>query len=211
MADGFGISQLVDYLYQMGVHIANLDANSETVELIFHGKNEQWRMVLGFQQHDDVRKLMLVVPHIGTVTTNKRLECLEALLAVNYRIAMGKFGLDLDDGEVRLEEAIPLANDSVTFEQFQLALGAMMQTVAMYHSLLPRIVYGNLPVLDALSICEQEFLQEVEGTEQQNSATTDEAALLSEKGEGTEPEITAELDVNDVLAEISRMLEERKE
>lgn len=32
-------------------------------------------------------------------------------MADNYRIAMGKFGLDLDDGEVRLEESIPLAND----------------------------------------------------------------------------------------------------
>jgi hypothetical protein len=138
------------------------------------------------------------------------LECLEALMAVNYRIAMGKFGLDLDDGEVRLEEAIPLANDSVTFEQFQLALGAMMQTVAMYHSLLPRIIYGNLSVLDALSICEQEFLQEIDSVEEAD-IVADEAVPLQDKEQQVEAELSPELNVNDVLAEITRMLEDHKD
>lgn len=197
MADHFGIPQLKAYLTKMGLRLANVDLEQEIIELAFHGNNGQWRMIIGIQQSGAVRKLMLIAPHIAAVTKKKRLECLEALMAVNYRIAMGKFGLDLDDGEVRLEEAIPLAGDSVTFEQFQLALGAMMQTVAMYHSLLPRIVYGDLSVLDALNLCEQEFLQEVNETEQEEQPT--------------EPEGPTELNVNDVLAEITRMLEEHSE
>lgn len=197
MADHFGIPQLKAYLTKMGLRLANVDLEQEIIELAFHGNNGQWRMIIGIQQSGAVRKLMLIAPHIAAVTKKKRLECLEALMAVNYRIAMGKFGLDLDDGEVRLGEAIPLAGDSVTFEQFQLALGAMMQTVAMYHSLLPRIVYGDLSVLDALNLCEQEFLQEVNETEQEEQPT--------------EPEGPTELNVNDVLAEITRMLEEHSE
>src|SRR5947209_214683 len=211
MAESFGIPQLKDYRTRMGLRLANVDLEQEIIELAFHGNHGQWRMIVGIQQSGEVRKLLLIAPHIAAVNKKKRLECLEALMAVNYRIAMGKFGIDLDDGEVRLEEAVPLADGSITFEQFQLALGAMMQTVAMYHSLLPRIVYGNLSVLEALSACELEFLQEVEGTKQQNSATTGEAALLSQKDQGAGPEVADELDVNDVLAEISRMLEERKE
>jgi Putative bacterial sensory transduction regulator len=150
------------------------------------------------------------------VTKKKRLECLEALMAVNYRIAMGKFGLDLDDGEVRLEEAIPLADDAITFEQFQLALGALMQTVAMYHSLLPRIVYGNLSVLDALNVCEQEFLQEIVEIEGEDS-DGDEGAPLQERELQVEPVdpinpiASPELNANDALAEITRMLEEHKD
>ena len=198
MADHFGIPQLKEYLTKMGLRLTNVDLEQEIIELAFHGNHGQWRMIIGIQQSGEVRKLMLIAPHIAAVTKKKRLECLEALMAVNYRIAMGKFGLDLDDGEVRLEEAIPLADDSVTFEQFQLALGAMMQTVAMYHSLLPRIVYGDLSVLDALNVCEQEFLQEVNEVEQ-------------EKEQPTEPEGPTELNVNDVLAEITRMLEEHTE
>src|SRR6266704_2756103 len=167
MAESFGIPQIVEYMKQMGLRLANVDEEQEIIEMAFHGNHGQWRMIVGIQQQGEVRKLMLIAPHIGAVTKKKRLECLEALMAVNYRIAMGKFGLDLDDGEVRLEEAIPLATGTVSFEQFQLALGAMMQTVAMYHSLLPRIVYGNLPVQDALTACEREFLQEMDAEDEE--------------------------------------------
>src|SRR5881398_778652 len=178
MAESFGIAHLKEYLTRMGLRLANVDEEQEIIELAFHGNHGQWRMIVGIQQSGEVRKLMLIAPHISAVTTKKRLECLEALMAVNYRIAMGKFGLDLDDGEVRLEEAIPLAHGSVSFEQFQLALGAMMQTVAMYHSLLPRIVYGNLSVQDALEACEQDFLQEMEAPEPTDASP--EESTLSE-------------------------------
>lgn len=208
MAESFGIPQIAEYLAQMGLRIANEDAEQEIIELAFHGNHGQWRMIVGIQQEGEVRKLMLIAPHISAVTTKKRLECLEALMAVNYRIAMGKFGLDLDDGEVRLEEAIPLARSSITFEQFQLALGAMMQTVAMYHSLLPRIVYGNLSVEAALTACEQEFLHEME-TPAEADQPADETKLIETSQVEAEP--APELNVNDVLAEITRMLEEPKD
>src|SRR5438105_8864877 len=126
MAESFGIPQIVEYLKQMGLRLVNVDEEQEIIEMAFHGNDGQWRLIVGIQQKGEVRKLMLIAPHIGTVTSKKRLECLEALMAVNYRIAMGKFGLDLDDGEVRLEEAVPLANSTISFEQFQLALGAIM-------------------------------------------------------------------------------------
>src|SRR6266700_4946268 len=170
MAESFVIPHLKEYLTRMGLRLANVDLEQEIIELAFHGNHGQWRMIVGVQQSGEVRKLMLIAPHIAAVTKKKRLECLEALMAVNYRIAMGKFGLDLEDGEVRLEEAIPLASGSITFEQFQLALGAMMQTVAMYHSLLPRIVYGDLSVQDALEACEREFLQEMDAEDEEDSA-----------------------------------------
>src|SRR5205085_7822773 len=129
--------------------------------------------------------------------------CLEALMAVNYRIAMGKFGLDLDDGEVRLEEALPLANDAITFGQFQLVFSALMQTIAMYHSLIRRIVYGNLSVRDALEACEQEFASDLE------SINTSSASTLSPEQAGSQS--YDELDIQDVLAEVTRIFEEPKE
>ncbi len=207
MADSFGIPQLLNYLTEMGLRVANVDQQQEIIELAFHGNNGQWRMIVNIQQNDEARKLMLIVPHISSVTTRKRLECLEALLAVNYRIAMGKFGLDLDDGEVRLEEAVPLANTGITQEQFQLVFRAIMQTVAMYHSLIPRIIYGNLTTQQALDACEQDFFQEFEGM-QQAANTSGETQLTDGLRES---EDFPELDVHDVLAEVTRMLEEQKE
>jgi len=202
----FGVPQITSYLTQMCLKMAHVDYERELVELAFHGSHGQWRMIVGFQQQGEARKLMLIAPHIGMVTTKRRLECLEALMAVNYRIAVGKFGIDLDDGEVRLEEAIPLGLQSITFEQFQLAFGALMQTVAMYHSLLPRIMYSNLSVVEALTACEQEFALQ----------TSDEKHTQIEPLVDTSQEVPTErgqkdIDLNDVLAEVTRIFEENKD
>lgn len=212
MARSFGIPQVVDYLQQMDLQIASINPEQETVELAFHGNHGQWRMVISLQQSCQVRKLVLIAPHISTVMRKKRLECLEALMAANYRIAMGKFGLDLDDGEVRLEESVPLANDSITLGQFQLVLQAMAQTVAMYHSLIPRIVYGNLSTQAALLACEQEFFQEeglleTDPDDEYIPGEEKEEALIREEP----PFVARELNTQDVLAEVTRLLEERQE
>src|SRR5690242_156466 len=136
MAQSFGLSHIVDYLHQMGLKIAHMNTEQNTVELAFHGNAGQWRMVIGLHHAQGANKLMLIVPHMGTLSSHKRLECLEALMAVNYRIAIGKFGLDLEDDEVRLEESIPLADDAISLDQFHLAFSAIMQTASIYHSLL---------------------------------------------------------------------------
>ncbi len=209
MADSFGVPQVRDYLTRMGLQIASIDTEHEMVELAFHGNHGQWRMVISLQQTCRTRKLVLMAPHIGAVTRKKRLVCLEALMAVNYRIAMGKFGLDLDDGEVRLEESVPLANDGVTFDQFQLVFRAMVQTVAMYHSLLPRIIYGNLSTHEALLACEQDFFEEEglleEDIDEEYVAESEEEVIADP------PQPLLELNIQDVMAEVSRLLEERQE
>ena len=207
MTDSFGIPQLIDYLTHMGLRTANVDQEQEIIELAFHGDNGQWRLIVNIQQSEEIRKLMFIVPHIGTITTKKRLQCLEALLAVNYRIAMGKFGIDLEDGEVRLEEAVPLANAGITEEQFQLVFSAMMQTAAMYHSLIPRIIYGNLTTQQALEACEEDFFQEIEDM-QEITGITGEIKVTQALIESDSP---PELDVYDVLAEVRRLLDEPKE
>ena len=207
MADSFGIPQIIDFLTHMGLCIANVDQDEEIIELAFHGDNGQWRLIVNIQQSEEIRKLMFIVPHIGTITTKKRLQCLEALLAVNYRIAMGKFGIDLADGEVRLEEAVPLAKSGITEDQFQLVFSAMMQTAAMYHSLIPRIIYGNLTTQQALQACEEDFFQEIEHM-QEIDGTIGEVKVTQVLSETNSP---LELDVHDVLAEVKRLLGETKE
>jgi len=207
MADSFGIPQIIDFLTHMGLCIANVDQDEEIIELAFRGDNGQWRLIVNIQQSEEIRKLMFIVPHIGTITTKKRLQCLEALLAVNYRIAMGKFGIDLADGEVRLEEAVPLAKSGITEDQFQLVFSAMMQTAAMYHSLIPRIIYGNLTTQQALQACEEDFFQEIEHM-REIDGTTGEVKVTQALSETNSP---LELDVHDVLAEVKRLLGETKE
>lgn len=203
MAGSFGIPELVEYLTSMGLRIANVDEEQQIIELAFHGSQGQWRMIVGIQQGGDVRKLLFVAPHINALTAKKRLECLEALMAINYRITIGKFGLDLDDGEIRLEETVPIGDEGLSLAQFQFVFGALTQTVAIYHSLIPRIVYGHLSALEALEACEREFMEENEGETQPGD--------LSFEPPPDGSEVAPELDATDVLAEISRILEEPKD
>ncbi|GHO45320.1 YbjN domain-containing protein [Ktedonospora formicarum] len=208
MAQSFGIPQLVEYLNQMGLKISRIDEQQELLELVFHGEQGQWRLVVGLQRRDGLRKLMLIVPHVTHITQRKRLECLEALMAVNYRIAIGKFGLDLEDGEIRLEETIPLADHDLSFDQFQLAVGAIMQTVSIYNNLLPRIIYKGMPVQEALQTCEQEFFQQDQPKEDNNNK--DGEPEPEAPGEISIDELP-ELNVEDILAEVARIFEKSKE
>jgi hypothetical protein len=201
MTERFGIPQVLEYIKQMGIKVARVDDEQEIIELAFFGDHGQWRMIVGFQQDEEARKMMLLVPHIGMVTEKKRLECLEALMAANYRIALGKFGLDLEDGEIRLEEVMPVANDMISFEQFQLAFGSLLQIAIIYQTLLHRIVFGNLSPQEALSRCEQEFLEE---SAEQNHIT-------EEAPPQEEPLERPELNIDEVMEEVTRLLEERKE
>ncbi|HET8843512.1 MAG TPA: hypothetical protein VFN35_18765, partial [Ktedonobacteraceae bacterium] len=94
-------------------------------------------------------------------------------------------------------------------DQFQLVLRAMLQTVGMYHSLIPRILYGNLSTQDALLACEQEFFQE-EGLletdlDEQYREDKEEVVVVEA------PAAPTELTVQDVMEEVNRLLEERRE
>ena len=203
MADRFGIPQVVEYLDQMGIKVARVDHEQEVLELAFYGDQGQWRMIVGFQQEDEARKMMFLIPHIGTITEKRRRECLEALMAVNYRIALGKFGLDPEDGEIRLEEVLPIANHHLSFEQFQLAIGSVLQVAVIYQSLISRIVFGEVSPEEALKACEQEFIED-ETIQFQNEQDTSEAAEKPTRDE-------SELDLNDVMEEVHRLLEDRKD
>ncbi len=212
MTESFGIPQLKEYLVRMGLKIAQTKAEQQVIELAFHGNHGQWRMILGIQQGGEVKKLMLIAPHIAVVTMKKRLECLEALMAVNYRIAIGKFGLDLEDGEVRLEETIPLADNILTFEQFQLALGAIMQTVVIYQSLLPRIVQQDFTVQEALKACEQDFFQSVRQEEETREVETGPLeGPVGYTAVGHTERTHSDLSVDAVLEEVARLLDKRQE
>lgn len=199
MSENFGILQIARFLQHLGLKISHMDYPRNNVELAFHDEHGTWKMIVGIHHSGQATKLMMVVPQFGLLTDVRRLECLEALMFVNYRIAIGKFGVDPADGEIRLEESIPLAQDGLTFEQFQLALNALIQTVSIYQTLLTRIINENTSVQDALQACEREFFNAA-GTRE---ATEPKAQPLLPPPDDAE----AELNVDEVLAEVARLLE----
>jgi hypothetical protein len=80
--------------------------------------------------------------------------------------------------------------------------------MAVYHSLIPRLVYSPLSVKEALEACERDFMQEIQSSKDdehaENEKSEEEAPRLSSRE-------SSELDISDVLAELSRILEEKSE
>ncbi len=227
MTESFGIAQVVAYLNALGLRVASIDERQEMVELAFHDTLGQWRMMIALQSGLPGRQLVFVVPHMGMLSRRQRQACLEALMSLNYTLTVGKFGLDPDDGEIRLTEMVLLGEQGLGLEAFRRLFGALMQTMTIYRSLIPRILYGNLSARAALAACEQEFIEDHEQTLPASAAaapgpvgkassetlavqdTAAQDAGLAEPFEGAEA--LPPLNADDVLAEITRMLQEGRD
>ncbi len=207
MINSFSILDVAEYLKQLGLKFNQVNDIQDTINLTFNGKHGQWRMIVGIHHSGGTSKLMLIAPNLETITTHRRLQCLEALLIVNYRIALGKFGLDLTDGEVRLEENIPLAEQRITFEQFRLAFSALIQTVSIYQNLLPRIISSDLSAQEAVQACEDDFFNK------NNHDTSTKISQVSEchTDSAEKNEETSELNIEEVLAEVERLFKKRQD
>lgn len=211
MADSFSILHVAEYLKRLGLKFPQVKDAQSTIDLTFTSSYGQWRMIVGIHHSGGASKLMLIAPNLGTVTTQKRLVCLEALLTVNYRIALGKFGLDPADGEVRLEESIPLAEQSVSFEQFRLAFSALIQTVSIYQDLLPRIIYGDITAQEAIKACEDEFFKSTHHESEIQTSTTMAHVAEHQTTNSVKEEEGSELNIDDVLAEVELLFKKRQE
>jgi len=89
-----------------------------------------------------------------------------------------------------------------------------VQTVAMYHSLIPRIIYGNLSTQEALQACEQEFfraegLLEADLDEQEVVEAAEPEGDLA--AEPPDPDAQSDLNVREVMEEVTRLLQKRQE
>jgi hypothetical protein len=210
MADSFSILHVAEYLKRLGLKFPQVNDTQNTIELTFTSEYGQWRMIVGIHHSGSASKLMLIAPNLGTVTAQKRLACLEALLTVNYRIALGKFGIDPADGEVRLEESIPLAEQSVSFEQFRLAFSALIQTVSIYQDLLPRIIYGDISAHEAIKACEDGFFNHTHHETEMHTSMTMAYVLERQTTNSVKDEEASELDVDEVLAEVAFLFKKRQ-
>jgi hypothetical protein len=211
MADSFSILHVAEYLKRLGLKFPQVKDAQTTIDLTFTSEYGQWRMIVGIHHSGGASKLMLIAPNLGTVTAQKRLACLEALLTVNYRIALGKFGLDPADGEVRLEESIPLAEQSISFEQFRLAFSALIQTVSIYQDLLPRIIYGDISAQEAIKACEDDFFNNAHHEKEMHTSTTMAHITEHQTTNSVKDEEVSELNIDEVLAEVELLFKKPQE
>jgi hypothetical protein len=104
----------------------------------------------------DTQTVSFIVQGVGQIGENRRAECMEALMHINYSTVLGKYTRDASDGEVTYELAVPINGSSFTYEQFLRCMLVALGTVNRYGYLIPKIVFAKMEPLQAIEDEERE-------------------------------------------------------
>ena len=85
--------------------------------------------------------VLIYLPMI--VPEARRLEMAEAITRANYDLLNGCFELDFSDGELRYRASMPLADGTVTEEQFRELLFYAIAMADQYARAFNRLLYGD--------------------------------------------------------------------
>ncbi len=81
--------------------------------------------------------LPLIVPE------DRRPAMAEAVTRANYGMWLGNFDLGMSDGRLGFRIAVPVADGTLTLEQFRYLVGIALGTVDRYHRAFCRLVYAD--------------------------------------------------------------------
>lgn len=83
-----------------------------------------------------------------------RLGIAEAVVRANYRLGIGKFELDYDDGEMRFQLSQVLSDDAVGKEVIDRMMATAIYMLDMYLPAFLSVIYGNELPKDAIRCVE---------------------------------------------------------
>jgi len=145
--------QLSEYFTRKGWKY-RLDRENNAVRADFDVRGGNVR--LSARVNAESETVSFIVQGVGQVTDNRKAECLEALMHINYSTVLGKYTRDSNDGEITYELAIPVNNSTFTYDQFLRCMLVALGTVNRYGYLIPKIVFGRMEPLQAIEDEERE-------------------------------------------------------
>lgn len=146
--------QLIAFLHEDNWRF-RADPETERIEVTVRGRNAAFRLLVGLDRENAT--LLVLVGDIDVVGPQRRLECLAALMALNYQFSLGAYEWDPTDGEVRFRIGLPLDDNDLTQAQFRRVLGITCVTVDRYKPVIPKIIYGGRSPQEAIQEAEAEW------------------------------------------------------
>ena len=121
------LDQIIDFLRHDG-WLFRLDSDADRIVCRGEGANERWRLEVRLSE--DGECVHLRVPRVVTLGDSPHVPLvLATLLELHYRLKLGRFGLDPDDGEVECEVVLPLEDAPLTRRQLRRCLGTLLLLV----------------------------------------------------------------------------------
>ncbi len=134
------IKELAGYLEQDGMRFT-LREDEPAIEAAFRLKSLSADVRL--LAADAPLRLCALVALPLIVPEDRRPAMAEAVTRANYGMWLGNFDLGMSDGRLGFRIAIPVADGTLTLEQFRYLIGIALSTVDRYHRAFCRLVYAD--------------------------------------------------------------------
>jgi len=134
------IKELAGYLEQDGMRFTLRD-DEPAIEAAFRLKSLSVDVRL--LAADAPLRLCALVALPLIVPEDRRPAMAEAVTRANYGMWLGNFDLGMSDGRLGFRIAIPVADGTLTLEQFRYLIGIALSTVDRYHRAFCRLVYAD--------------------------------------------------------------------
>ncbi|APZ93242.1 YbjN domain-containing protein [Fuerstiella marisgermanici] len=144
------MNQLLDYLQREELNVA--DHNEEHAFLRFDGDSGDQKLVLSV---DEGRLLQSFVYPAFRVPEGSRPDIAIAVSRANYGLKVGKFELDMNDGELRYQAALLFDGDLPADKVMDRVVYVGLSMMDRYMPAFMSVIYGNEPARDAVALVEQ--------------------------------------------------------
>lgn len=130
-----------------------VDHDPDVVTAGFRGDNLS--VVVYFVLDAETRILQLFAPLPTKVPEGCRPAVAEAIVRANYGMKVGKFEMDLADGELRFHAANIFPAEDFDVMVIRRLIGAVVHTLDRYFPAIMSVIYGNEAPKDAIYHVEQ--------------------------------------------------------
>ena len=146
--------RLIQHLEHQEIHF-QASGERETIMAAFRGRSGSFRVYAHVDEDDDVFQVFGLVPN--AVPEGSRPAIAETIARANYGLRVGKFELDLSDGEVRFQAYHILSCGILDDDTIHRLLGTTLAMLDRYVPAILSVIYANESPEDAIRCVEADL------------------------------------------------------
>jgi hypothetical protein len=149
------IVNTLQYLEQLGLDFERIEDSEEAWLILGFLKTNigQIRVSVMLRAHE--RQFVAYAFHPLVVVQPIRGRTAEFIARANYGLPLGKFELDMDDGELRFSVGAMIGAEALSTEEIAELLDISIGTLAHYHTALIQTLYDGMPPEEAVRRADQ--------------------------------------------------------
>jgi hypothetical protein len=116
-------------------------SDGHCVRIGFQGDHGAFTVLIALQEAPTRLGVFVRIPTV--VPEDRRREVAEGIVRANYGLPLGGFDMDMSDGVMTYRASMPIADGTITQEQFEDLLFASLLGADRYFQAFNRLLYGD--------------------------------------------------------------------